>query len=55
MIRVIQHNCAMSYKWTNAAQGTGVECRADVVCLQEPLTIRGEIGLSLSADEIRKR
>jgi len=34
MIRVIQHNCARSYEWTIAALETGVERRADVVCLQ---------------------
>ena len=35
--------------------GTGVERRADVVCLQEPPRDRGEIGISHSAYEIRKR
>jgi hypothetical protein len=55
MIRVIQHNCARSYEWTIAALETGVECRADVVCLQEPPRERGGIGISHSAYEIRKR
>jgi len=55
MIRVIQHNCARSYEWTIAALETGVEGRADVVCLQEPPRERGEIGIGHSADEIRER
>jgi len=55
MISVIQHNCARSSKWTIAALETGVERRADVVCLQEPPRERGEIGISHSAYEIRTR
>jgi hypothetical protein len=55
MIRVIQHNCARSYEWTIAALETGVERRADIVCLQEPPRERGGIGISHSAYEIRKR
>jgi hypothetical protein len=55
MIRVIQHNCARSYEWTIAALETGFERRADVVCLQEPPRDRGEIGISHSAYDIRKR
>jgi len=57
MIRVIQHNCARSYKWTIVALETGVERRADVVCLQEPPRERerGGVGISHSAYEIRKR
>jgi hypothetical protein len=57
MIRVIQHNCARSYKWTIAALETGVERRAYVVCLQEPPRERskGGVGISHSAYEIRKR
>jgi len=55
MIRVIQHNCARSYEWTIAALETGVERRADVVCLQEPPRERGGIGISHSAYEVRKR
>jgi len=55
MIRVIQHMCARSYEWTIAALETGVECRVDVVCLQEPPRERGGIGISHSAYEIRKR
>jgi hypothetical protein len=55
MIRVIQHNCARSYKWTIAALETGVERRADVVCLQEPPRETGGIGISHSAYEITKR
>ena len=55
MIRVIQLNCAMSYEWTIASLETGVERRADVVCLQEPPIERGEIGISNLAYEMRKR
>jgi hypothetical protein len=55
MIRVIQHNCARSYTWTIAALEMGVERRADVVCLQEPPRERGEIGISHSASDLRKR
>jgi len=55
MIRVIQHNGARSYEWTIAALETGVERRADVVCWQEPPRERGEIGISHSAYEMRKR
>jgi len=55
MIRVIQHYCAMSYEWTIVALETGVERRADIVCLQEPVRIREEIGISHSAYEMRKR
>jgi len=55
MIRVIQHICARSYELTMAALETGVERRADVVCLQEPPRERGEIGISYSGYEIRKR
>jgi exonuclease III len=55
MFSVIQLNCAMSYEWTIAALETGVERRADVVCLQEPLTEKGGIRISHSATEIRKR
>ena len=54
MIRVIQHNCARSYKWTMAALETGVKCRADVVCLHEPMREREGIGIRHSAYEIRK-
>ena len=36
MIRVIQYNCGITYEWTIVALETGVECRADVVCLEEP-------------------
>jgi hypothetical protein len=55
MIRVIQHNSARSCKWTIAALETGVVGRAYVVCLQEPLGEREEIGISHSSYEIRKR
>jgi hypothetical protein len=55
MIRVIQHKCARSYEWTITALETGVEHRADVVCTQEPPRERGEIGISNSAYDIRKR
>jgi hypothetical protein len=53
MIGVIQHNCARLYEWTIEALDTGVECRADVVCLQEPPRERGEMGISHSAYNIR--
>jgi len=55
MVRVIQHNCAGSYKWTSAVLETGVESRADVVCFQETPRDRGEIGISHLAHNIRKR
>jgi len=55
MIRVIQHNCGRSYEWTIGAPETGVECRADVVCLQEPPRERGGVGISHSGYEIRQR
>ena len=55
MIGVIHHNCTRSYKWTIAALETGVECRVDVVCLEESPRDRGEIGISHSAYEMRKR
>ena len=55
MIEVIQHNCARSYEWTIAALGTGVECRADVVCLKEPPRERGDIDICHSASQIRTR
>jgi len=54
MIRVVQHNCSRSYEWTITALETGVQRRADVVCLQEPPRERGEIGISHSAYNIRK-
>jgi len=55
MIDAIQHNCASSYEWTIAALETGVERKADVVCLQEPPRERGGCGISHSAYEIRER
>jgi len=55
MIEVIQHNCARSYELTIGALETGVERMADVVCLQEPLRVRGGYGISHLAYEIRKR
>jgi hypothetical protein len=55
MIKAIQHNCARSYKWTIAALETGVERKADVVCLQEPPRETGGFGISHLAYEIRKR
>jgi len=55
MIRVIQHNCGRSYEWTIAALETGVKHRTEVVCLPQPPTERGRIGISHLADEIRKR
>jgi len=54
MIKVIQQHCARSYQWTIAALETGVQRRADVVCLQEPSRDRGEIGISHLAYKIRK-
>jgi hypothetical protein len=54
MIRVMQHNCARSYEWTIAALETGVERRADLVWLHEPLAEGEEIGISHSAYNIRK-
>jgi len=55
MIKAIQHNCARSYEWTIAALEMGVEWKADIVCLQEPPSERGGVGISHSAYEIRKR
>jgi len=55
MIRAIQHNCARSYEWTIAALKTGVERRADVVCLQEPPRGRKGFEIKHTAYEIRKR
>ena len=55
MISVIQHNCARTYEWTIAALEMGVESRADVACLEESTRETGEIGISHSAYEIRKR
>ena len=53
--RAINPNCAMSYIWTMAVLETGVEWKAEVVCLQEPLTARAGIGISHSAYNIMKR
>jgi len=55
MIRAIQHNCARSYRWTMAALETGVDRKADLVLLQEPLGDKGRIGISHTAYGIRKR
>jgi len=55
MIRVIQGNCARSSEWTIAALEMGVECSAEVVCLQQPPRENGCIGISHSAYEIRIR
>jgi len=55
MIEVNQHNSERSYEWTIVVLETGVECRADVVCLPEPPRESGDIGISHSAYEIRKR
>jgi hypothetical protein len=54
MIRVIQHNSARSYEWTIMAFETGVECRVDIVCFQEPPRETGGIGISHSTYKIRK-
>jgi len=55
MIRGIQHNRERSYEWTRAVLETGVECRSDEVCLQEPPRGRGEVGISHSAYKIGNR
>jgi len=55
MIRVIQHICAKLYEWTMAALETGVECRADVVCLHEPARGRVNVGISHATYEMRRR
>jgi hypothetical protein len=55
MFRAIQHNCARSYVWTMAALATGVERKADMVCLQEPPREREGVGISHPAYDIRKR
>jgi len=55
MIRVSQQNCARSYEWTFVGLHMGVERRADVVCLQNPPGERGNIGISHSEYELRKR
>jgi len=55
MVRLIQHNCVRLYEWTIVALETGVECRTDVVCLQEPPREKGGLGIGHSAYEIRKR
>jgi len=49
MIDVNLHNSAKSYEWTIVVLETGVERRADVVCLPEPPRGRGDIGISHSA------
>jgi len=54
-MRVIQHRCARLYEWTIAALAKAVDCRTDVVCLQEPLRDRGGVGINHTAYEIRKR
>ena len=54
MVRVIHHICARSDMWTIAALETGVERRADVMCLPEPPNETGEIGISHLAPQIRK-
>ena len=55
MIRAMQHNCARSYEWTITALETGVECKADGVCLLEPPRERAGVGISHLAYGIRKR
>jgi len=55
MIRAIQHNSTRSYEWTIAALETREECRADVVCLQEPPRERKGFEIRYTAYEIRKR
>jgi len=36
LIARIQHNCAGLYEWTIAVVESGLERRADMVCLLEP-------------------
>jgi len=55
MISVIQHNCTRLNEWAIAVMEMGVEPRADVVLLQEPLTETGLTGISNSAYEVGKR
>lgn len=49
MIRVLQHNCARSYKLLQ----TGVKCRADIVCLPEPVIKQGGTLISHSEYKVR--
>jgi hypothetical protein len=46
MIKAALHNCARSSAWTMAVLETGVEQKAHVVTLQEPLGESGGIGIS---------
>jgi hypothetical protein len=55
MVRVIEQNYKRSYEWTIAALETVVEPRAHLVRLQEPPREKGDIVMSHSAYEIRKR
>jgi len=55
MIEAVQHHCARLYTWTIAALETGVERRAEVVCLQEPPRERKGFEIRHTAYEIRKR
>jgi len=52
MIRVIQHNCARSYKGDVAALEPVDECWVDEVCMQLPQKDRGDIAINYSAYEI---
>jgi len=54
MIRVIQHNCARSYKWIIAGHRTGVESGAYLVFLQEPPRETRGIGICHFAYEMRE-
>jgi endonuclease/exonuclease/phosphatase family metal-dependent hydrolase len=55
MFKAIQNTCARSYVWTLVVLETGVEQKADVVCLQEPPSERAGIGISHSGYDIRNR
>jgi len=55
MSSLIEHNCARSYEWTIVALETGVERKADVVCVQKPPREEGGIGISHLAYRISKR
>jgi hypothetical protein len=54
MLNAIQHKCTRSYIWTMAALETGVEWKADEVCLLEPLRDTAGIRVIHSAYDIGK-
>jgi len=45
----------MSQIWTMAAHETGVEQKVDVVCLQEPPSLRDEVAICHPAYDIGQR